>query len=335
MRQYSSVEQGVRISDIATPIQELQNVGNNRLFIQREDLLPFSFGGNKVRIAEKYYEDMQRLGKNCMVAYGNARSNLCRILSNLCFSRNIPCHIIAPFDADGTRIATNNQYLVSQCKAVVHECEKANVHDTVEKVLHDCVARGMSPYYIYGNAYGEGNEAVPVSAYFEIYQKILHEKRFDYIFLPVGTGMTMAGLLAGKLMGGGTERIVGISVARPRELAIAKTKAFVNTFLEARGNNITESIEIVDDYVCNGYGDYHSDIVKIIFEMYCGYGIPLDPVYTGKAFWGLHNYVKKHNIMDAKLLFVHTGGVPLFFDLLCSMQRDVTTNNGLEDVNEK
>lgn len=45
-------------------------------------------------------------------------------------------------------------------------------------------------------------------------------------------------------------------------------------------------------------------------------GMPLDPTYTGKAFYGMLSYLKKNYITGKKVLFVHTGGTPLFFDYL-------------------
>ena len=34
------------------------NQNGNQLFIMREDLLPFSLGGNKVRIGQEFFDDM-------------------------------------------------------------------------------------------------------------------------------------------------------------------------------------------------------------------------------------------------------------------------------------
>ena len=71
---------------IHTPIQKLEfpNDRNVRLYCKREDLLPFSLGGNKVRIGRAFFQDMQEKNKDCMIIYGNSRSNLCRVLANLC-----------------------------------------------------------------------------------------------------------------------------------------------------------------------------------------------------------------------------------------------------------
>ena len=43
-------------------------------------------------------------------------------------------------------------------------------------------------------------------------------------------------------------------------------------------------------------------------------GLPLDPTYTGKAFWGMKEYLEKNNVIGKKILFIHTGGTPLYFD---------------------
>lgn len=44
----------------ATVIQKLKlDAGSgNEIYVKRDDLLPFSIGGNKVRISEAFYADM-------------------------------------------------------------------------------------------------------------------------------------------------------------------------------------------------------------------------------------------------------------------------------------
>ena len=87
---------------IQTPIQKLEfpNDRNVRLYCKREDLLPFSLGGNKVRIGRAFFRDMQEKNKDCMIIYGNSRSNLCRVLANLCCAEKIRADD-EPFDRRG------------------------------------------------------------------------------------------------------------------------------------------------------------------------------------------------------------------------------------------
>lgn len=48
-----------------TPIIKIHSQLTCNIYIKRDDLLPFSFGGNKVRIAEEFFADMRR--KNMIV----------------------------------------------------------------------------------------------------------------------------------------------------------------------------------------------------------------------------------------------------------------------------
>ena len=73
-----------------TPIQHLSGEldNGNELYIKRDDLLPFSMGGNKVRISQAFFQDMEHKGCDTMIIYGSRHSNLCRVLSNLCCSKD-------------------------------------------------------------------------------------------------------------------------------------------------------------------------------------------------------------------------------------------------------
>ncbi len=304
-----------------TPIQNLNKIGNNNIFIKRDDLLGFSFGGNKVRIAQEFFKDMRKKGADCIIGYGSSRSNLCRAIANMSYSKGIPCHIVSPFEEDGTHIKSNNSDLVERCNVILHYCKKQNVAETVENVINECKAQGLNPYYINGDKYGNGNERVPLYAYERAYAKIKEQAEeeqisFDYIFLPTGTGMTQSGLLLGLQNAGGIEKIVGISIARDAQ----KEKQIIKKFLKSAGVNQFDDkhIVITDKYLCGGYGKYNDSIEKTIFDIYKKYGIPLDPTYTGKAFSGMLEFLKENNIENKNILFIHTGGTPLFFDFLQS-----------------
>lgn len=300
---------------LITPIQKIHNLGTNNIYIKRDDLLPFSFGGNKARISNEYFIDIKKKNKNCIIAYGNPRSNLCRVISNQAFSLGLPCYIISPSDDDGSREKTNNANLTELCNASIIPCTKNNVFNTISQIIEECKNNGLDPYYVNGDIYGNGNEATPVQAYIKVYSEIQEQKgnlNFDYIFVATGTGMTLAGLTVGKGNKLGKEKIVGISVARDREKALKTTKKYCKPFI----NDSILDVEIDDSYISGGYGKYNYDELATIRNLYCNEGILLDPVYVGKAFWGMKQYIRKHNIENSNILFIHTGGTPLSFDMI-------------------
>jgi len=305
----------------ATPIHRMNySDGANIFFIKRDDLLPFSFGGNKVRIAEEYFRDMHAKGCDCIISYGGCRSNLNRVIANMSSSRGVRCCIVqSPEDEEIRRRSANNT-LVGSLGAKIFRCARERVAETIRTAMDESIAEGYRPYYINGDIYGKGNEEVGARAYFEAYDEIAEfersaGQRFDYIFHASGTGLTQTGLLWGKLARGGTGKIIGISVARPEETGADVIRRNLSICAgEPGGLAGHHEVFFEDGYVCGGYGMYSDDIVRVIRLILAADGIPLDTTYTGKAFWGMSEFLKRNRIGGARVLFIHTGGVPLFFD---------------------
>ena len=88
---------------VSTPITRVlwKEDPGNEFYMKREDLQPFSFGGNKVRIGWEFMRDLTEGGYDAMLIYGDARSNLCRILAGMCAVSGIPARMIAT--SGGTR----------------------------------------------------------------------------------------------------------------------------------------------------------------------------------------------------------------------------------------
>lgn len=304
------------------------DAGSNKIFIKREDVIPFYFGGNKVRIADLFIQDMRAKGNNCLIAYGNGKSNLIRVLSNMCAAGNIPCCMIISDEAQAIT-ASNNDLISRSFGGEFIACTKENVAKTVSEAILQYTNAGLKPYYIYGNEHGVGNEAVPVSAYGKVYEHILYQEKqsgvhFDYIFLASSTGMTQAGLIGGAIRHNGSHKIVGISTARYADIQIPVLKKHILAYLiqqdekETAGLLIDEviagQIYFEDQYIGQGYGQFGKDIKETIKAILKIDGIALDPVYTGKAFYGMTEYLKEMNIKEKNILFIHTGGISLFYD---------------------
>lgn len=306
-----------------TPIQKLSGaLNNNTFYIKRDDLLPISFGGNKVRKAILFFEDIERLSSDCVVTYGSSSSNHCRIIANIAKAKGIPCQIISPYESNSP---TSNSKLIELFGAIVTRCSVSEVSATIEKKMVELSAQGYNPYFIQGGGHGD----IGTQAYVIAYEEILDYEmstgiHFDYIFLTSGTGTTQAGLVCGNLLHGNQREIIGISNARKNPYGGQVVLDSVKSYLLSKdiGSNITESIAFIDDYVLDGYGSYNSKILKTIKNVLINDGIPMDVTYTGKAFWGMKEYIKKNKITDKKILFIHTGGTPLFFDKLEELKNE-------------
>lgn len=333
----------------STPVHELRfSDEDNSFFMKRDDLLPFSFGGNKVRFARKFVEDMQARHCDSMIIYGNYHSNLCRILATLCKELELPCYMVHNTEDIKESKETNNSRIIRRMD--VHEipCTKAGIAAAVRQAIEELREQGFRPYYIYGNERGEGNEWVPMQAYVEAYDEICaYEestgKHFDYIFLASSTNATQSGLLAGSLLKGDERKIVGISVSRNqergREVIARNVQEYFRKFgfalqsgqncvgqddigdTEKFQDEVLRRIYFTDAYMEGGYGAYSQAVRDMIHTVYASDGVYLDMTYTGKAFYGMIKYLKEHHISGKNILFLHTGGAPLFFDFLEEEER--------------
>jgi D-cysteine desulfhydrase len=298
----------------ATEIIKAKMNFNNQLFIKRDDLIPFSFGGNKARKALLFFEDIKKESADCVVTYGSSSSNHCRVVANIAASKGLQCYIISPTVVNRL---TFNRKMIELFGAKVTQCLVSEVSVTIDKLISELKAQGHKPYLIQGG--GHGN--IGTQAYVNTYQEILDYEKlkgiyFDYIFLASGTGTTQAGLICGQLINNDDRRIIGISIARKNPYGGQVVLDSVNSYLESMGRECVtiEYITFIDDYILDGYGIYNNEILQTIKEILICDGIPMDTTYTGKAFWGMKDYIKKNQITGKNILFIHTGGTPLFFD---------------------
>ncbi|NLD61206.1 pyridoxal-phosphate dependent enzyme [Candidatus Sumerlaeota bacterium] len=304
---------------LTTPITKLNYHCENHLYIKRDDLLPYSFGGNKLRIALELLADFRIKQCDCFVSYGSSCSNLNRVVANICRTEGIPCYVVSSV-ADSECSVSNNSILVEALGATIVTCAKDNVRATVRGLLNQLTAQGYKPYYIYGNEDGNGNESVLVRAYEKVFDEILSQEKalrieFDYVCHASGTGMTQSGLLLGKLKYKSRKHIVGLSIARNQANGTAAICRYLNSSLSVTGD-VRCALLFEDKYVCGGYGQYDSRVVQTIRDVFEKNGIPMDLTYTGKGFCGMIQYLSENQIKNKNVLFIHTGGTPLFFNSL-------------------
>lgn len=298
-----------------TPIQFLGEEQGNQLYIKRDDLIPYSFGGNKARKAILFFEEIDKGGYDCVVTYGSSHSNHCRIIANMAAARKMPCYLIGPEEVSDT---TFNSKFMKLFGAEIITVPVEQVHDTIEAKLEELRKAGKKPYFIPGG--GHGN--IGTEAYVQCYEEIrAYEQEygvfFDYIFFASGTGTTHSGLVCGQIKHKDDRKIVGISIARKnprgRNVVIDSIREYLGG-VGASEEEIQKKTVFVDDYIGAGYGKDCESVTTIIKDILIKYGMPLDSTYTGKAFYGMKQYLMNNQIKNKRILFIHTGGTPLFFD---------------------
>ena len=299
-----------------TPIEPLSAVyGPNEYFMKRDDMIPFCFGGNKARKAAEFYKEIKREQADVVMTYGSNSSNHCRIIANMAAAMGLSCHVISP---EENRELLYNTKLVEKFGAVIETCPVTQVAQTIENRKQAYIAEGRKPYFITGGGHGNPGTESYVKAYREILDyEAEHNIYFDYIFHASGTGATQAGLVCGQLLAGDRKRrIVGISIAREESRGRQVVKDSIREYLGDEFERLyrEEALIFTDAYRLGGYGKYTKEVEDTIEKLICEEGIPTDTTYVGKAFHGMCRYLEDKQIEGKRILFIHTGGAPLFFD---------------------
>jgi D-cysteine desulfhydrase len=137
-------------------------------------------------------------------------------------------------------------------------------------------------------------------------------RAFDVLAHACGSGGTAAGTTLGAARFGVAEAIRAFAVCDDRgyfervvDMIIAESRTLDPT-LSGRA-----ALTIDDSAKGPTYGVMSSEQRHFLVEVARRTGIVLDPVYTGKALFGLARAVERGDVpRDAKVLFLHTGGLP-------------------------
>jgi 1-aminocyclopropane-1-carboxylate deaminase len=123
------------------------------------------------------------------------------------------------------------------------------------------------------------------------------------VVLPVGTGATLAGLVAGL---SNPYEVLGISALK----SAGNLEQRVLQGLAEAGLEAAASWQIRHDFHCGGFARWNEPLREFMLEFERIQRIPLEPVYTGKMMYAIHRLLQTGELAVTKpVLAVHTGGL--------------------------
>lgn len=307
---------------LPTPLEKMRFETENNLYIKRDDLTDFALGGNKARKMEFFLADIFEKKCDCLVTYGSMQSNHCRIVAAAACRFNMKCVLVLENSHD-TGTLSGNSIFYHLAGAEIQMTPVDRVEETIRQTLQFLKDQGKTPYFIPGG----GHAPLGTKAYIAAYEEYLEQSEklklmFDYIFHASGTGTTQAGLIIGNARHHRLTQIVGISIARRKERGLQVLSECLEEYAndqyinDCRENPVVLQHEplFIDDYIGRGYSDILPEVVDVIKDVFRSDSIILDPTYTGKAFYGMAQYLKSKGIRGKNVLFWHTGGLPGLFE---------------------
>jgi D-cysteine desulfhydrase len=138
----------------------------------------------------------------------------------------------------------------------------------------------------------------------------------EYLVVATGSGGTQGGLTLGTALFEMATRVVAFAVSDDAEYFRNKITEDVTLWKQRYENDFDLDrlrITTIEGYIGPGYGVATPEVFETIKQVASSDGVFLDPVYTGKAFHGMVNELRKSAagaLAGARnVVFVHTGGL--------------------------
>lgn len=288
-----------------TPLHDVDG-----LWMKREDLSGFGFGGNKIRKLEFLLGAAVTKGQQHVVTFGALQSNHVRATAAACARLGLHLDAVAVQsvprqDDDYTR--SGNAFLTELLGATRH-------------VVPDDDAAGALAMELLGQ-HGDdlaiimpgGSDRIGtlghVDSALELYSQLESDPR--EVVVAASTCGTMAGLVIGLAAAEIDTVVRGVCVYHSREQTEAALRDLLAQTCEDLGVPVPDDDRwILDDsQFGDGYGIPTAAGLAEIHRLAAGTGITLDPVYSAKAYAA----IPRDRELRRDTVFVHTGGGPSLF----------------------
>lgn len=281
----------MKIPDIHIPIVEIPVGKKVKLFMKREDLIHPEISGNKYW--KLFFNMNNYLAKNpekpYIITFGGAFSNHIAAVSAVGNLFEIPTLGIIRGDELKDKWRENSTLSFAKKNGMNLRFATREEYRHKEK-LTEFLQKEFPDALIVPEG-GTNQEAV------EGVKMMLNNetKDFDYLCTAVGTGGTIAGI---SKFCEENQKVIGF-------------KAVSDSSLENRISQLTsrENFSLIDS-AFGGYGKINDENIRFINDFKEHYGIPLEPIYTGKMMQKIFEMIdEEHFPENSKILCFHTGGL--------------------------
>lgn len=310
----------VSIAHLPTPLEPLPRLtaqlGGPELWIKRDDQTGLATGGNKARKLEFLVADALSQEADTLVTAGAAQSNHAR--QTAAAAAKFGLDRVLVLRGEEPPQVQGNLLLDRLLGAEVRWAGSTPLPEAMAQVAQELRAAGRRPYVV---PYG-GSNPIGASGYVAAMEELLaqcaeRDLHFDHIVLPSSSGGTQAGLMVGARALGYEGRILGISVDPRAETLKHRLAGLAMATADHLGLGFTfapEDFAVNDDYLGGGYGVVGELEREAIRTVARAEGVLLGPVYTGRAFGGLLDLIRRGAFRPGeRVLFWHTGGTAGLF----------------------
>lgn len=269
---------------------------NVSLYVKREDLLHPDVSGNKFRKLKYNLEAAQDQKHKALLTFGGAFSN--HISAVAAAGNMLGLKTIGVIR--GEELGENLQQTLDQNPTLKYAATQGMYFKFISRTQYrvknqeeflNALKEEFGSFYLLPEG---GTNALAVTGCEEILSEA--DNDFDFVCCPVGTGGTISGVINASE---DHQRVIGFP-------------ALKENFLHEEISRYTsgKNWELQRNYHFGGYGKVTTELVEFINDFQIKNHIPLDPVYTGKMFFGIFDMIQKSAFpQNSRILAIHTGGL--------------------------
>lgn len=307
------------LAHLPTPVQHFEALDRFigcEVWIKRDDITSGAAAGNKIRKLEFLLAEAVGRSATHVLTCGGEQSNHARATALLSAQLGLKSVLLLATQNPSRPPAALGNIVLDQLAGSRIVWISAQEFENSERALVEEAARisaqGAWPYVIpVGGSNGLGALGY-VEAMGELRQQmdlglLGPVREFDTIVVACGSGGTAAGTALGARHYGVAQHVHAIAVSHTKQYFRDLIDRIV---LEARAISprlsATVPVTVLDEYRGPAYAVASEEQLAFIVEVANRTGLILDPVYTGKALFGLAQLADK----PERVLFIHTGGLP-------------------------
>lgn len=315
-----TIPERIILANLPTKIEKLERISAQlqgpSIYIKRDDQTGTELSGNKIRKLEYCIREAIDQGCDTLITCGGIQSNHCRATAAAAAKLGLKAIVVLrghdPDTYEGNLLL--DHLLGAEVRWISSEDYRDHRMDIMHTIADEVSAKGQQAYVIPEGA----SSGIGAFGYFSALQEIVQQEQelgiyFDAVIVAVGSGGTHGGLLLAQQLLPTSHRIIGINVCDDEDYFIKAITTVIEEsahYLDQSVTIPTEAIEIIDGYVGKGYAQSQPQELQCIKDLASLEGVILDPVYTGKAFYGLVEEIRKGTFQDLQnILFIHTGGL--------------------------
>ena len=308
----------VALASLPTPLEEAPRLaaalGGPRLLFKRDDLSGLCWGGNKVRVMDYVMGDVIEQGCDVVISSAGVQSNKLREIAAAANRLGLRAVLLLQGDPPQGNLLLFHLLGAEVRYLSAEERSGPGVLAAQEQLRAELEGEGRSVAVLDRRlAYG----AVATAAYVDAAEELVLQLARrgldpDVIYVSVGAGMTMAGLVLGIKHLSCRARVVGVCM-EPQAAAGPQIVDFARRAAELLGLSTRvarDDFDLVDEYLGAGYAALVAPIELVARH----HGLVLDPVYNARTMLALVDRVRAGGLTAAQtVVYLNTGGSPALF----------------------